>query len=176
MKRSDCPRGLSRTWFVAGSTIFSRWCCGGLALSERPVSSSTVSAMVRYRLWHVFYWTITLKEKLFKCRGIQCYFSRVIRVALLTGMVALLICENITKADEVPAFFLKIAGIPTLPRVGRSGRYEDFFYPFKTEKHIPRIGRNSQQVAHYWNWYTWYNYADICIYLYAQATDTVRSR
>ncbi|KAH0954467.1 hypothetical protein HN011_011117 [Eciton burchellii] len=65
--------------------------------------------------------------------------------ALLTGMVALLICENITKADEVPAFFLKIARIPTLPRVGRSGRYEDFFYPFKTEKYIPRIGRNSQQ-------------------------------
>ncbi|RLU20088.1 hypothetical protein DMN91_006694 [Ooceraea biroi] len=65
--------------------------------------------------------------------------------AFLVGMVTLLICENITKADEVPAFFLKIAKIPTLPRVGRSDRFEDFFY--KAEKHIPRIGRNSQQVA-----------------------------
>jgi len=92
---------------------------------------------------------VRLKENLFKCRSIQCYFSHITRVALLTGMVALLICENITKADEVPAFFLKIARIPTLPRVGRSGRYEDFFYPFKTEKYIPRIGRNSQQVADY---------------------------
>ncbi|XP_026827105.1 uncharacterized protein LOC105282101 [Ooceraea biroi] len=63
--------------------------------------------------------------------------------AFLVGMVTLLICENITKADEVPAFFLKIAKIPTLPRVGRSDRFEDFFY--KAEKHIPRIGRNSQQ-------------------------------
>lgn len=54
----------------------------------------------------------------------------------------LLICQNVAKADEVPAFFLKIAKIPTLPRVGRSGRFEDFFY--KAEKHIPRIGRNIQ--------------------------------
>lgn len=54
----------------------------------------------------------------------------------------MLICQNVAKADEVPAFFLKIAKIPTLPRVGRSGRFEDFFY--KAEKHIPRIGRNIQ--------------------------------
>lgn len=54
----------------------------------------------------------------------------------------LLICQNVAKADEVPAFFLKIAKIPTLPRVGRSGKFENFFY--KAEKHIPRIGRNIQ--------------------------------
>lgn len=64
-------------------------------------------------------------------------------LAFLIGAVTLLVCENITMADEVPAFFLKIAKIPTLPRVGRSGRFEDFFY--KAEKHIPRIGRSSQQ-------------------------------
>ncbi|XP_018306921.1 ecdysis triggering hormone [Mycetomoellerius zeteki] len=62
--------------------------------------------------------------------------------AFLIGAVMLLICENTTIAEEVPAFFLKIAKIPTLPRVGRSGRFEDFFY--KAEKHIPRIGRSSQ--------------------------------
>ncbi|XP_011063309.1 PREDICTED: uncharacterized protein LOC105151333 [Acromyrmex echinatior] len=63
--------------------------------------------------------------------------------AFLVGAVImpLLICEN-TIAEEVPAFFLKIAKIPTLPRVGRSGRFEDFFY--KAEKHIPRIGRSNQ--------------------------------
>lgn len=71
-------------------------------------------------------------------------------LAFLIGAVTLLVCENITMADEVPAFFLKIAKIPTLPRVGRSGRFEDFFY--KAEKHIPRIGRSSQQqVSDYWN-------------------------
>ncbi|KYN36343.1 hypothetical protein ALC56_09303 [Trachymyrmex septentrionalis] len=62
--------------------------------------------------------------------------------AFLVGAVMLLICENTTIAEEVPAFFLKIAKIPTLPRVGRSGRFEDFFY--KAEKHIPRIGRSNQ--------------------------------
>ncbi|XP_012055393.1 PREDICTED: uncharacterized protein LOC105618470 [Atta cephalotes] len=62
--------------------------------------------------------------------------------AFLIGAVMLLICENTTIAEEVPAFFLKIAKIPTLPRVGRSGRFEDFFY--KAEKHIPRIGRSLQ--------------------------------
>lgn len=69
--------------------------------------------------------------------------------AFLIGAVMLLICENTTIAEEVPAFFLKIAKIPTLPRVGRSGRFEDFFY--KAEKHIPRIGRSSQhkQVSNY---------------------------
>ncbi|XP_025986605.2 uncharacterized protein LOC105194688 [Solenopsis invicta] len=63
--------------------------------------------------------------------------------AFLIGIVTLLVCQNITRADEVPAFFLKIAKIPTLPRVGRSGRFEDFFY--KAEKHIPRIGRSNPQ-------------------------------
>ncbi|XP_072751389.1 ecdysis triggering hormone [Anoplolepis gracilipes] len=60
--------------------------------------------------------------------------------ASLLGVIMLLICQNVAKADEVPAFFLKIAKIPTLPRVGRSGKFENFFY--KAEKHIPRIGRN----------------------------------
>lgn len=63
--------------------------------------------------------------------------------AFLIGIVILLICQNTTIAEEVPAFFLKIAKVPTLPRVGRSGRFEDFFY--KAEKNIPRIGRSSQQ-------------------------------
>lgn len=71
-------------------------------------------------------------------------------LAFLVGAITLLICENTTMADEaLPAFFLKIAKIPTLPRVGRSGRFEDFFY--KAEKHIPRIGRSNQQVSDYWN-------------------------
>lgn len=69
--------------------------------------------------------------------------------AFFIGAVTLLVCQNITMAEEVPAFFLKIAKIPTLPRVGRSGRFEDFFY--KAEKHIPRIGRSSEQVSDYWN-------------------------
>jgi len=70
-------------------------------------------------------------------------------LAFLVGTVILLICQNATFAEEVPAFFLKIAKIPTLPRVGRSGgRFENFFY--KAEKHIPRIGRSSQQVSNYW--------------------------
>ncbi|XP_067207930.1 uncharacterized protein ETH isoform X2 [Linepithema humile] len=56
--------------------------------------------------------------------------------------VTLSICQDVAKADEVPAFFLKIAKVPALPRVGRSG-FENFFY--KAEKHIPRIGRNNQQ-------------------------------
>ncbi|XP_032682435.1 uncharacterized protein LOC116849411 [Odontomachus brunneus] len=60
--------------------------------------------------------------------------------AFLVGVITLLIYQNIAKAEEVPAFFLKIAKIPTVPRVGRSGKFEDFFY--KAEKHIPRIGRN----------------------------------
>ncbi|XP_011872116.1 PREDICTED: uncharacterized protein LOC105564398 [Vollenhovia emeryi] len=63
--------------------------------------------------------------------------------AFLIGTVTLLLCQNTTMAEEVPAFFLKIAKIPTLPRVGRSGRFENFFY--KAEKHIPRIGRSNQQ-------------------------------
>lgn len=61
-------------------------------------------------------------------------------LAFLAGVITLLIHQNIAKAEEVPAFFLKIAKIPTVPRVGRSGKFEDFFY--KAEKHIPRIGRN----------------------------------
>lgn len=67
------------------------------------------------------------------------------RLAILIGAIALYICQNTAIADEVPAFFLKIAKIPTLPRVGRSGRVDNFFY--KAEKNIPRIGRNSQ-VSH----------------------------
>ncbi|XP_070151011.1 ecdysis triggering hormone [Polyergus mexicanus] len=63
--------------------------------------------------------------------------------ASLLGVIMLLMCQNVAKADEVPAFFLKIAKMKTLPRVGRSGKFEDFFY--KAEKHIPRIGRNIQQ-------------------------------
>lgn len=69
-------------------------------------------------------------------------------LAFLIGAVTLLICQNTVMAEEVPAFFLKIAKIPTLPRVGRSGRFEDFFY--KAEKHIPRIGRSNQQVSDYY--------------------------
>ncbi|XP_025161454.1 uncharacterized protein LOC105187829 isoform X2 [Harpegnathos saltator] len=62
--------------------------------------------------------------------------------ALFAGVITLLIYQDIARAEEVPAFFLKIAKVPNVPRVGRSGKFEDFFY--KAEKHIPRIGRNSQ--------------------------------
>ncbi|XP_070516699.1 ecdysis triggering hormone isoform X2 [Cardiocondyla obscurior] len=74
-----------------------------------------------------------------RTRRVQSFFFNI----FLVGAIALLVCENTTLAEEVPAFFLKIAKIPTLPRVGRSGRFEDFFY--KAEKHIPRIGRSNQQ-------------------------------
>ncbi|XP_043287912.1 uncharacterized protein ETH isoform X2 [Venturia canescens] len=44
------------------------------------------------------------------------------------------------EADEVPAFFLKIA--KNIPRVGRSDRFEDYF--LKAAKNIPRIGRRAE--------------------------------
>lgn len=78
----------------------------------------------------------------------------VFALVFLVG-ITLSICQDIAKADEVPAFFLKIAKVPTLPRVGRSG-FENFFY--KAEKQIPRIGRNSQQVFIYKNLYNYYNF------------------
>ncbi|KAG7188766.1 hypothetical protein KM043_008384 [Ampulex compressa] len=58
--------------------------------------------------------------------------------AFVIGLVTFLICQNNVEADEVPAFFLKIA--KNIPRVGRSGKFEDFFY--KSAKNIPRIGRS----------------------------------
>lgn len=77
----------------------------------------------------------------FNVKTCNTFYFRMFTASLL-GVIMLLICQNVAKADEVPAFFLKIAKIPTLPRVGRSGRFENFFY--KAEKHIPRIGRNIQ--------------------------------
>ncbi|CAK9812788.1 hypothetical protein ANTPLA_LOCUS7537 [Anthophora plagiata] len=53
----------------------------------------------------------------------------------LIGVLALLICENATMGDEVPAFFLKIA--KNIPRVGRSEGYDDYV---KTRKNIGKIG------------------------------------
>lgn len=54
--------------------------------------------------------------------------------------MALLACENLSKADEVPAFFLKIA--KNIPRVGRSEGYNDFL---KSRRNIPQVsGYNSR--------------------------------
>ncbi|XP_034941596.1 uncharacterized protein ETH isoform X2 [Chelonus insularis] len=46
-------------------------------------------------------------------------------------------------ADEVPAFFLKIA--KNIPRVGRSGRSEDFF--LKPSRNIPRVTRGDENFS-----------------------------
>ena len=60
--------------------------------------------------------------------------------ALTVGVLALLACENLSKADEVPAFFLKIA--KNIPRVGRSEGYNDFL---KSRRNIPQVsGYNSR--------------------------------
>ncbi|KAK1122134.1 hypothetical protein K0M31_009362 [Melipona bicolor] len=62
-------------------------------------------------------------------------FSRRLFVgALLLGVLALLICGNGSKADEVPAFFLKIA--KNIPRVGRSEGYDDFL---KSRRNTPKV-------------------------------------
>ncbi|CAD1477543.1 unnamed protein product, partial [Heterotrigona itama] len=53
---------------------------------------------------------------------------------LLAGVLALLICGDASKADEVPAFFLKIA--KNIPRVGRSEGYNDFL---KSRRNIPKV-------------------------------------
>ncbi|XP_076679234.1 ecdysis triggering hormone [Andrena cerasifolii] len=55
--------------------------------------------------------------------------------ALLAGVFGLLISQNASRADEVPAFFLKIA--KNIPRVGRSDGYDDVF---KSHKNLPKIG------------------------------------
>ncbi|XP_078032661.1 ecdysis triggering hormone [Augochlora pura] len=53
---------------------------------------------------------------------------------LLVGTFAILVSQNVTKADEVPAFFLKIA--KNIPRVGRSDGYDDLF--LKSRKNIAK--------------------------------------
>ncbi|CAK9819792.1 hypothetical protein ANTQUA_LOCUS10314 [Anthophora quadrimaculata] len=53
----------------------------------------------------------------------------------LIGVLTLFVCKNATMADEVPAFFLKIA--KNIPRVGRSEGYDDYV---KTRKNIGKIG------------------------------------
>ncbi|XP_003400029.1 uncharacterized protein LOC117231642 [Bombus vosnesenskii] len=74
-------------------------------------------------------------------------FSRRFIVGALTvGVLALLACENLSKADEVPAFFLKIA--KNIPRVGRSEGYNDFL---KSRRNIPQVsGYNSRAQAESW--------------------------
>ncbi|XP_076180447.1 ecdysis triggering hormone [Ptiloglossa arizonensis] len=67
---------------------------------------------------------------------------------LLAG--ALLISQNATKADEVPAFFLKIA--KNIPRVGRSDGYEDLF---KSRKNVPKLGGHDSETQHE----SWSSYA-----------------
>ncbi|KOC66361.1 hypothetical protein WH47_08753 [Habropoda laboriosa] len=54
---------------------------------------------------------------------------------LLIGVLALFVGANASAADEVPAFFLKIA--KNIPRVGRSDGYDDFL---KSRKNIGKIG------------------------------------
>ncbi|KAG6802554.1 ecdysis triggering hormone preproprotein [Apis mellifera caucasica] len=67
---------------------------------------------------------------------VRCFFVGAIWISIL----ALLICENASMADEVPAFFLKIA--KNIPRVGRSEGYDDFF---KSRKNLPKLGNHDGQ-------------------------------
>ncbi|XP_003704398.2 ecdysis triggering hormone isoform X1 [Megachile rotundata] len=62
----------------------------------------------------------------------------VVGAFLLATLVS--IGQNATKADEVPAFFLKIA--KNIPRVGRSDGYDGFF---KSRQNIPKIGGHDTQ-------------------------------
>ncbi|XP_015433603.1 PREDICTED: uncharacterized protein LOC107189557 [Dufourea novaeangliae] len=69
---------------------------------------------------------------------------------LLVGVFALLISQNVSKADEVPAFFLKIA--KNIPRVGRSDGYEDLL--LKSRKNVPKIeGRANGAQPESWQSY-----------------------
>lgn len=63
-------------------------------------------------------------------------------LAIWIAIFALLICENASTADEVPAFFLKIA--KNIPRVGRSEGYDDYF---KSRKNLPKLGSHDTQVG-----------------------------
>ncbi|XP_043488929.1 uncharacterized protein LOC122515595 [Polistes fuscatus] len=45
--------------------------------------------------------------------------------AFLGSILILFVVESLVKADEVPAFFLKIA--KNIPRVGRSEKFDDFY-------------------------------------------------
>ncbi|XP_026673566.1 uncharacterized protein LOC108630020 [Ceratina calcarata] len=58
--------------------------------------------------------------------------------ALLVGTLALLVCNNSSCADEVPAFFLKIA--KNMPRLGRSDSYDDYL---KSRKNLLKPGDGS---------------------------------
>lgn len=65
---------------------------------------------------------------------------------LLVGTVATIISQNVSKADEVPAFFLKIA--KNIPRVGRSDGYEDYLLKSRKNilKHAGHIGETQVPV------------------------------
>ncbi|XP_043529237.1 uncharacterized protein LOC122538845 isoform X1 [Frieseomelitta varia] len=65
--------------------------------------------------------------------------------ALLVGVLALLICENASEADEVPAFFLKIA--KNIPRVGRSEGNNDFL---KSRRNIPKVSAHGNAQTESW--------------------------
>ncbi|XP_033334056.2 ecdysis triggering hormone [Megalopta genalis] len=63
---------------------------------------------------------------------------------LLVGTFSMLVLQNVSKADEVPAFFLKIA--KNIPRVGRSDGYEDLLLKSRKNiaKHEGHTARGSQ--------------------------------
>ncbi|OAD61141.1 hypothetical protein WN48_01209 [Eufriesea mexicana] len=63
--------------------------------------------------------------------------------ALVAYVLALIVCENVSMADEVPAFFLKIA--KNIPRVGRSDGYDDIF---KSRRNIAKIGGHDGEGQH----------------------------
>nr|XP_031827718.1 uncharacterized protein LOC116424884 [Nomia melanderi] len=71
---------------------------------------------------------------------------------LLVGTVATIISQNVSKADEVPAFFLKIA--KNIPRVGRSDGYEDYLLKSRKNvlKHAGHIGETQPE--------SWSSFAD----------------
>ncbi|XP_076756146.1 ecdysis triggering hormone [Xylocopa sonorina] len=70
---------------------------------------------------------------------------------LLIGVLALLISDNASRADEVPAFFLKIA--KNIPRVGRSDGYDGLY---KSRKNFPKIEAHSNS-AQSESWPTYAN-------------------
>ncbi|XP_076648119.1 ecdysis triggering hormone [Halictus rubicundus] len=74
------------------------------------------------------------------------YFVSVV----LVGTFVMLISQNATKADEVPAFFLKIA--KNIPRVGRSDGYEDLL--LKSRKNTAKYEGHSGSQPESWSSYT----------------------
>ncbi|KAF7382112.1 ecdysis triggering hormone preproprotein [Vespula maculifrons] len=68
---------------------------------------------------------------------------------ILGSIVILSVLQYSVEADEVPAFFLKIA--KNIPRVGRSGdKFDDFF--LNSPKNIPETGKHDNNLKSSESW------------------------